>query len=50
MPTIQEMIEVVFKEGIPQDLKNTALVFSQETYVEMVAEVTPENNCSYRRD
>ncbi len=44
MPTIQEMIEVVFKEGIPQDLKNTALVFSQETYVEMVAEVTPENN------
>jgi len=31
MPTIQEMIEVVFREGIPQDLKNTALVFSQET-------------------
>jgi hypothetical protein len=44
MPTIQEMIGVVFSEGVPQDLRNTALVFSQETYAQMVADVQPENN------
>ena len=44
MPTIQEMIGVVFKDGIPQDLKSTALVFSQEAYAQLQGEIIPENN------
>jgi hypothetical protein len=44
MSTIQEMIEVVFREGIPQDLKSTALVFSQEAYAQLQGEIIPENN------
>ncbi len=44
MQTIQAMIGVVFSEGVPQDLRNTALVFSQETYAQITTQVRPENN------